>query len=467
MKKYEYVPASIDSLPRGLTLGVRFRKRRDTSIPLKRVDNLIKMEIPDRTIYLIRQSFDGGPERFPELDVVVDLDYFRNKSLLKAAGYGFGMVNAFAIPKKYYRDYDYENDETWAHIIADSGGFQLSTGVADFLDPVEVIKTHNSVCSHGIALDIPFPVLSREDVPLLQRAAAIQNKNTRVFLKHKRESLHLMNVFHGPNLYLLDKYRESVEQEDLNRVALGGVVRADLNTLILRLLHMITSGKKYRQYHALGVSGVERWVLLSYLAHRVDVPLITSDSTTYIKHGFNLEVNDPNRLCYGLDLRGRHNTVLERQQRLNCNCPVCSALGVTYPYTTPENKLSSALMVVHNLFVYRNYINTIWELTSPGVSHKEIITYLTGHVTNKSKLQTISQALIAVDTALDKSVVTACKKYSPGLLEKDPGSLYPVGLFHNVTESPKRKAARARIREVLGDYETYYQTGKKPERKLK
>ena len=43
--------------------------------------------------------------------------------------------------------------------IQDSGGFQLFTGVKEFIDPVELVKYHDAFADSGVSLDLPSSLL--------------------------------------------------------------------------------------------------------------------------------------------------------------------------------------------------------------------------------------------------------------------------------------------------------------------
>ena len=457
---YEYVPAAIDSLTKGLTIGVRFTSTKSKNIlhqhyRVTKVKNAVKVELFDREVYFMRASDDPKNRiNAADFDTLLDLDFFSNKSLLSQAGYTFAMVNSHAVPKKYHIDYDYEKKEDWPEVIADSGGFQLRTGVADFLSPKEIVEAQGRICSIGISLDVPFPLTHGSEVSLFRRAAFVQKWNNEVFKAHKTKNMKLMNVIHGPNFYLLDKYREVVEDEDIDRVAIGGVRKLELTPLVFRLMNVILKGKKYKQYHALGVSGLERWVLLCYLAHKKIAKLITSDSSSYIQCGINMQAFDNTRLCYSQDMRSATPDI-SQYRRLACSCPVCSTLEYAVLANDRANSMSFSALVAHNLFVGKSYLDEIYQLTSH--SHKEILAYLSQHVT-KQKLLTIQKAMHAVDMSLQDGLEKAARRYSPYLLSKDPTTHTNRNtIFQGVSVTTEAtKKMRERVDFVLSQFEKFH-----------
>lgn len=464
MNKYEFVPAAIDSLPKNQMVGVRYKKnnlttnKHSAAYHVEPLKNSYVVHLADRSVYFLRSN-DFHKERLTGLDfdVLQDLDYFMNKGLLSELGYNYAMVNSQAVPKRYhYEDFGVErklSGTVWPEIIADSGGFQIRTGVEDFLSPKDTVQLQNKVASIGISLDIPFPLTHTCEVPLFRRAALVQKANNDVYKKYKSESLSIMNVIHGPNFHLLDRYREVVEDPEIDRVSIGGVRKLELTPLIFRLLNVILKGRKYRHYHALGVSGVERWVLLCYIAHKNIADLITSDSTTYLKGGFNAQFFETHRLCYARDLRSA-TPEQEQYRRLACSCPICSTIGFSAPVVDRKNPAGITTVIAHNLFLSRNYLDEIYQVTE--LSHKELLRYLKPRM-NERRLQSVQVAMSAVDMALQDGLEKAASKYSPYLLRKDPTTTTHAGsLFKDVHTADSTTALRERVDKVLTMFEEHH-----------
>lgn len=455
-KRYEYVPAGIESHPKGLAIGVRYKKKisKDFIAATRKLGNGYEVELNDRFVFFLRAN-DKVEKRDIglDLDEVVSYDFLGNRRSLKDMGYNYVMLNALTTPRKFHIDYDYEKTEDWPETIADSGGFQLRTGVSDFVGPEDTIKAQNNSSSIGISLDVPFPIFATEDVTLLARAAKVQRLNNKISDPLKRPSLSRMNVFHGPNLYLIDKYREVVEDENYDRVSIGGVRRLGTVPLVLRLMNVILKGKKYKHYHALGVSGTERWVALCYLAHKGLAPLITSDSSTYIQCAKNLQYYDNTKLHYSLDIR-QSSKLVSRYSRLPCSCPVCSIVGSSVALTARENKMGFLGVCAHNLHVNRNYIDEIYELTKQPKA--EIAAFLDKNM-YLEKLGTTRQALDAIDMALQDGIEAAVKRHAPFLARKEPVVIGQAGgLFSKVQVTPQITATRTRVDEILKRFEDYH-----------
>jgi hypothetical protein len=433
-RQYEWMPASIDSTDKALSIGVKYEKNAKFEA-VKHRSGII-MRFPDRTLYCLR-SFVPSHERMIDvsLDEVVEMDIFTNKSLLGEMGFKYAMVNSSAVPTTYhYDDYDAESQKLWPLIVSDSGGFQLHSGAEEFLDPHEIVETHNKVCDVGICLDIPLPHKFQKD--LLIRAAHVQKANTEIFLKHKRKSLSILNVIHGSTFYLRDKYREVVEDDRMDLCALGGMKTLDLIPLVLHMIHVMTSGKKYNQYHALGVSGLERWTALSYLGHKKIAKLITSDSSSYIQCGINMQYFEPKKLLSTLTM-GDYCRKNNAQKLLHCSCPVCSVVKYAHALGLPDNSIGYRGIQMHNLYANRGYLDELWDLGAQ--TKEEILSYLRPYF-NSAKLKNIGLTLSAIDMALEHK---AADKYAPYMnkkfIETERKGLFTVSANATDVEADKFK----------------------------
>lgn len=456
IRPYEFMPASIDSTDTAMTLGVKYE--RNDAYTHTKLNNSFKVTLPDRTLYLFR-SFMPSDQRLlnVDLDETLELDVFNKKELLGEMGFKYAMVNSSAISNSYlYRDYDAEKgDKNWPAIVADSGGFQLARGVTDFLSPSEIVASHNGSCDYGMTLDIPMAHTLQKY--FLARAAKINKLNNKIFEKEKRKSLGLINIFHGGTFYSRDKYREVVEDDAYDRVALGGVKTLELVPLVLQIVQAVTKGKKYRQYHVLGVSGLERWILLSYIGHKKIATQLTSDSSSHIQSGINAQYFEPNKLVSvnSLGDTARASNVFKQ---LHCSCPACSMIKYVKPVGDMSFSLGNKVVVSHNLFITKSYVDEIWEMTKQP--KKEILSGLR-HLFKPAKIETISRAMSAVDVALQESPEASAKKFCPYLLDKyvEPKM---QGLYGNSSSLSKDKVNYDRVDKVLKTYEKFHATGEAP-----
>lgn len=451
-RPYEYMPASIDSTDKAFSVGVKYEQNKKCTT--EKVGNSMVMRFPDRTLYGFR-SFMPSHDRCLDvkLDAVLEMDIFTNKSLLGEMGFKYSMVNAANVPSTYRpTDYDAEKQKLWPLIVADSGGFQLHSGAEEFLDPHEIVQNHNALCDVGIVLDLPLPHRFQKD--LLPRAAKMQKQNNEIFLKEKRKSLEFLNVFHGSTFYLRQKYREQVENDKMTRVALGGVKTLDLLPLVLHTLFVVLNGRKYDQYHVLGVSGLERWIALSYIGHKKVAKLITSDSSSYIQCGINMQYFDPSKLLSTMTM-GDYCRAANVQRVLHCSCPVCSTVKYAHAMGT-DGSIGFRGILLHNLYTNRAYLDEIWELCAQP--KKEIMSYLRPYF-NPTKLKIIGLALQAIDMAIEESPEKAAAKYAPYLMDKFIGKSRS-GLYQKeALTSSEDKMLYERFDGVLTRYEKFHAQG--------
>ena len=423
---FEFVPAVIDNCVKGLSMGVRYEKNK--RYELRRVKNGFEIALADRTLHLYR-SFDFSKNRLfgADLDESVDLDILLNQDVLGEMGFNFSMVNAEAYPRKYdHDDYDAAATPMKTSIIADSGGFQLNQGVRDFIDPETIIKKQNRICDIGIVLDVPLSDQYQEQ--LLGRAARVQKGNTEILLKHKRKSLELMNVIHGSTFYLRRKYRDAVHDDRIDRAALGGVKHLDLVSMAMLIMQCALDKHSYKHFHILGVSGLEKWLVLCYMARKKVIDLITSDSSTYMQHAVNLQYFNPIRLAGVYDFRNAFKSNAPRWPALiytshqfvrkhlpmPCSCEYCSIMGSSLVISDTKNTLGGRLLVGHNLIVSHQWISQIWELAAQP--KPEILKFL--KTSHSNKVNSVNKALSAIDAAVDSGPDKAAAKYAPHLLEK-------------------------------------------------
>lgn len=453
MRKYEYVPAAIESAPKGFFVGVRTdNKKHVDSYEVKVLKNGYSVRTGNRTVYFLRACQTYGDNVNYDFDVVHNEDYFLNPKLLTELGFKYAMVNSQAVPNIYKPKVWKSYRETNAPIfISDSGGFQISTGVSGFISPEDTVKSQSLVSDIGIALDVPFPITAKDQVPLFIRAAKTQKQNLSVQRACKSDHLELMNVIHGSNFYLLDTYRGIVEDSFSERMSIGGVRKLGVVPMCLRLLHVIREGRKYKHYHALGVSGVERWFALNYLAQKNVAELITSDSTTYLKNGINMQFFTPGRLCYCSDARTAR-PKLEANRRLACSCPACSTVATAAALADRVNRAGSNALVSHNLITSRAYLAEIHDIVR--LPHREIGQVLKG-VIPTVKIQNILRAMTVIDCALQDGVTKAAAKYCEYMVKKDPVKTITNNLFH--IETPVKVA---KISAILDVFDRYHESRK-------
>ena len=454
--KYYWIPASLDTFGRGISLSVKYRGKYDTSKHMQLKDDgaLRTIELADRTIYVTR-GYTKPYEQRPaphDVDETLDLDISTNPHLLKAVGLDFIMVNASAISDRYsFVDYSRENVDS-PHILADSGGYQLTIGTEDWLEPNAIIEKQNRVCDIGVVLDIPIkPYLHKF---FLARAARVQRYNNRITRKKKAPHVQLMNAFHGVDLPTLRRFREAVEAENesIDRCAIGGLLTQDLFTTCINILGVLLEGRKYKQYHLLGISGLDKTLLLAYMAAIGLAPVITADSSKHIQLGINKKFSVADTFAYAIDL-GDKNKGVNNYTPIPCSCNACAMVKYMKAYTL---RGMDTLTTYHNLIVHNQQVQVMNELMQQP--RQEIMSYLAAMMktTNMDKLKAVSQCLDIIDYAAQHSVDKAVVKFSH-VLEHAKYSRQTGGLFHSGDQlSPEWIKEGQRYHRILKAYEEYH-----------
>lgn len=279
---------------------------------------------------------------------------------LQAAGFAlYGAYNAPRKGKALWRDAIRKN----SYVIQDSGGFQLATGVADFLDPVDVAKAHALYADSGVGLDIPAH--GSKDVQLLMATARVLSANNRVLRKHAGKSVKLLNVSHGSTLSLRrDFLKIAIRGEKLDGISIGGLrqtaiqVNAGAITPLAFTKHVLlvvlSTREFYRHYHVLGVATDWQMALLSSIARKYEIS-VTSDSATHLLSGLAGSL-----INYGDSTRaGVHVGRAKDWLSTRCSCLVCT----TVQYERVLRQYAS-LAALHNSLVLTQQARLMWKLSS-------------------------------------------------------------------------------------------------------
>jgi hypothetical protein len=96
------------------------------------------------------------------------------------------------------------------YMLQDSGGFQLATGVEEFLDPLRVASAHITYADSGVTLDIPS--FGIKDSSLLNATAKVQAANSAVIADKVNGACKLLNICHGATLPLRLQYMKDVDK---------------------------------------------------------------------------------------------------------------------------------------------------------------------------------------------------------------------------------------------------------------
>lgn len=454
MKKYQFVPAAAAWYPAGgLAIYVKYTKNPNRVELVKGTKRYCWLKCPDRDLFITNSDHvDGYP--YPAdgtYDECNTFNFFHEESL-QEAGCNFFMVNYVAeMGKEKFSHNNIINDQNKVKIISDSGGFQISGAMYEYIDPVKLTEWYNKNCNLGMVLDIPGYL---HDEKTVRRAAAVQNQNTLEMIKHKRSDLEIINIIHGSTQKERDIFREVCERSDIDRVALGGHMNKTIMESVDSLLEAITMNKKYKHYHVLGISNNLQLILYNYLATRGVTKLITSDSSAHLKNAVNrryLEYRNLERSTYFVNL-DTVSYVPSVYNNLACSCGVCKSLKYTDVLMCIPQIMFTYLVAHHNMVIRLRYIEAMYEFMQHSTLKeiKDLVKLQYGSTRNVNYPETI-ESLDFIDYALNHNLEKARKKFSYylGVTNK----AHSTGLFSEVVTKEKQERIK-HMDKVLHLYET-------------
>jgi len=262
-----------------------------------------------------------------------------------------------------------------AHMLQDSGGFQLFSGASDFVDPVEVAKSHNIFADSGVALELPVSLVDSPEV--VTASAYMMAANSETILKEKTGDWHLMNVSHGmtPALRLL--WQKTALKNPLDSLCIAGLrgsidAQANGTSALSIASHMLTAmlAHPYKHYHLLGMS-TPVGMMLASLAAALHQKVITSDSTTW------LSGQQFKRMIIPGQSKNAFSSA-SYMERAPCTCMVCSAVE----YSVWLDKLPS-LISLHNAVTFSDMAAASNKLAKfcleSKFSAREIVSHYVGY----------------------------------------------------------------------------------------
>src|ERR1035437_10249638 len=183
---YSFVPAAVNSLSKfGTSIYVKYTRSNVNQIVVKEFNfKYIWLVCPDRELVFVKNNqplFHPMGENFDEH---IDLNVF-NDDVCNELDLDIYMINynAYGPTSKSSpraRRVGRNPNAKQPHILADSGGFQLFSGVKSYIDPLDVIAWYNDNVDWGMVLDVP-PI--RNGRPNFgKRSALIQRKNVELML---------------------------------------------------------------------------------------------------------------------------------------------------------------------------------------------------------------------------------------------------------------------------------------------
>lgn len=455
---YSYVPAALNPTNfGGLGLYTRYGKTGVNGIELvEQTPDTTWIKTPDRDLVFVgdtnmEHSWTPSAGTF---DDFLNLSVFHEESA-KDFGLDYFMTNftEFIGPRDRkspnLRRSGKRPDGT-PLIISDSGGFQLLTGKLSYVDPLEAVNWYNRNVDIGIVLDIP-PVGANSEV--LMRMAKIQKKNTDLMLKNKAEHLELMNIFHGNTMKERQQFRKVVEDDRIDRLAIGGSYNRSLLLSIYDLMLIAHSGKEYKQYHILGVTNMLQVVGLMRLTEKGLIKHVTSDSSTHIQKAFKKEYLHQAQLTSNIvHLQiGRKHVKPSIGNRLPCSCPVCARVRYTDVFSMYDGKAVNGVMAWHNMFFYNEYITRMRDIVTLPI--KELTHVMEKQLGSRHGIKEAVDSLKFIDAVEQLGLKEAGKKYS-FFIEHSVEHQEEVSLFEGVKADDTSAEYRERLMKIIETYES-------------
>lgn len=399
----------------GLAVFVKYKGGDKNKITVKEAgQNHVWLVCPDRELVIVRNAYETG-SFYPHgdsFDEVHDFNLF-NDAVSQDLGIEYIMTNYAhtSSEAQHPRLKSTLPQERRINVMSDSGGLQLARGVTASIHPADLIDFYNNNADAGMVLDVP---LYLKDAKTLERAAKLQRENTSIMLERSKGS-ELINIFHGSSIEERMRFREIVEDERVDRVAMSTLNRQTLLTAVNDIYHTVYGSKKrYKQYHALGIYIASYIPVLVKIANSGDnPPHITSDSTSHIQSARNLAyhfqfdiTSTSKRLPIGLRA-----SVPNTQRILPCQCGVCRVLKYTDILSFVPLRYVMELLATHNAIEMARYAGQLQEACTqlpPREFNKLVRTQLHGN----GELKQVNASMDFIDMVTQEGLKKARARYA-------------------------------------------------------
>jgi queuine/archaeosine tRNA-ribosyltransferase len=476
---YSFVPAAVNSLqPHGLGIYVKYSKNDSGRIIIKE-DNFKYTWIvcPDREIVVTKNNYPIYYPMGENFDEYVDLNIY-NDHVANSLEVDIYMINYSAYGKNSKlapqgrRNGRNPNVKQQPFILADSGGFQLHSGVKEYIDPLDVITWYNENVDWGMVLDVP-PCIHEDQY--LKRAAVIQANNIKVMLDNKKPNVELINILQGGNHDQRMEFLKIVDNPAIDRLAVPAYRDSTISDTA-SILRLVTAKRKFKHYHILGVYNLLKLAPIIRIANQRGIPLVTSDASTPIQSAVN-KIYHHQQSIFEPEKRliiGNRENIPSVHNFLPCSCPVCSAVKYMGILGALDNQSISNLLSIHNIWEINRYTNMMNELaqTLSDADYKSVVKH---QLKSRS-----SDTLLALDmiSLYFKEPDAALRRYAR-YFSKNTAGLFSgnSGLFEDRVESIDKDAnlfinakvetleeKRERLERTLARYEKSYKIKVKPEK---
>ncbi|SBV38183.1 hypothetical protein BN7874_014 [Phage NCTB] len=401
---YRYIPAAVTLDQYNISIYIRYRKSKypNDIIIKQRTLSYTWLICPDRELVIVGHSFMDTAFHPNDFDECIHFDMF-NQEHVHQLGLNYVMNNFYhdsndrsAAESRAKGNMYPHRDDRRVTVVGDSGGFQYVSGQAEYVNPKELGQWYAKNVDAGMQLDIPLTItLPKKE---FKQFAQLQNRTTDMILANTSSHVELFNVIHGKSLDQRKLYREIVESKhgNMNRMALGGMRSHGPLGMADILTDICYSGKRYGQYHLLGLtSSVVFPVLIAMSSMGDNPPHITSDSAShklaaksrnlYRQYEMGkLRAFDIGEKIYSIPgIKNRSFNGFTNRE-LDCTCPVCSALKYADILTLLTGQHIVTLTSIHNMYETSKYVKLVREIFE-NESYEDYVQFIkSSHATNRS-----------------------------------------------------------------------------------
>lgn len=448
------MPAAVNSMALNSFLGVRYGtpKKPYTS---ERVKGLHTIYLKDKTVFVGRGN--GATFGIPdfEFDRATHLSPLTAPEFMLEAGYNMMMVT----PERLATS-DYVRRNGKVHVVSDSGGFQLSKGVTEFMDLDEVSHFYAKKINIGIGMDIPVPRHLQGTDWFLRMCKVMLKNNEYISKKIKGSGCELYDVSHGLTLENRAKFLDYVLKHKVGSgLSMGGIGQANydnqltsVTASVINMCYVLCRSKGvYDRFHILGTMSPLHIALYNILTLNETAPFITADSSTYSQASLSFWT------------RG---TIISRKDQVSagpletlaapfglaCNCPVCNLAGDAQVY-----RMSQDANAIHTLFVQRRLAEIIASMTKMYLNGKLPLDELLLTIQPRKALWPLYRMLFAFVCDMDKGFDRAWTKHGPALKEFMRKNKEDKGLFTAAQKvNEQHKKAEANVTKAIMRYEEFH-----------
>lgn len=458
----EIVPAAVNSLTLNDFIAVKYsRPKGKQPFTAERIKGVDTMYLPDRIVY----SGSSNVARLAILETDVDaftlIGPISNPESLKFIGYNYMMVT----PERQATS-DYVRRNGLVKMFSDSGGFQLSKGVTEFIELDKVVDFYRRKIDYGIGLDVPLP-FHLQSTDWFARMAKITVANNKYIAEGLKGSpAKLYDVSHGLTLERRKEFLKIVMDNQAGvGLAMGGIGQSTYDTAqtstvmaVINMCYVIDKAKKqYERFHILGTTSPFMVSVYHMLTKLGVAPLITADSSTYAQTPiafatkgmkFSVDYHTPAHILESTPL----------SYGLPCNCKICSMVG--YPQVYRMRLTANAY---HNLHVMYRAFHIIEDYITALLAGEKVLPDLLRTIDKTTTMYPLYTALyrfvLDMPKGFDKAYALHRDKLSY-VFRRDYNS---KGLFANQKLSLPAGLIKAEsnVTKAIVRYEEFHGIGKK------